>query len=355
MFYPKNLLTCSICLLAIIQLSAQPVDQYLSDYAEIVQSEMIRTGIPASIKLAQGMLESDFGRSDLATVANNHFGIKCGQAWDGGTYYKEDDEYHSDGKIKRSCFREFSSVQESFIAHSDFLAGPRKSKRYDFLFTLDTDDYKSWARGLKKSGYATDPYYPQKLIHIIEEYELHRYDINTSRESSIAEADGKSETIKRKPVNNNELSPVFAPRNKLNDRINGLRVIITEQKETPSSLAALYKVKLHKIIKYNEGIASKGDSLNAGTIVYLENKKKDFEGAKKFHTVKKGDDMYSISQKYGLKLSSLYQKNRLPQGSEPIAGEKILLRGNIKLIARPDFKSKREVMDDAEYLFAEGN
>src|SRR5690606_7158211 len=127
------------------------------------------------------MLESNCGRSDLACKANNHFGIKCGGEWSGGTYHKEDDDYRN-GKLVPSCFREFSSALESFVAHSDFLRDPRKAHRYGPLFQLDPRDYKGWAHGLSKAGYATDPHYPQRLIRLIEQYELHRFDHLTADE-----------------------------------------------------------------------------------------------------------------------------------------------------------------------------
>lgn len=153
-----------------------PVVTYIGKYKEIAQSEMQRVGIPASIKLAQGILESNSGRSTLALKANNHFGIKCGKYWEGGTFYREDDDYHN-GKLIKSCFRKFKSPNHSYMAHSDFLTNPGSQYRYGFLFDLDPLDYVSWAEGLKSSGYATDPNYANKLISVIEKYELYQFDI----------------------------------------------------------------------------------------------------------------------------------------------------------------------------------
>jgi len=148
---------------------------YIQQYKTIAQHEMDRVGIPASIKMAQAILESASGRSTLARQSNNHFGIKCGKDWKGGEVYRHDDDY-KDGLLVRSCFRAYDDPAESFRAHSDFLTDNR---RYKPLFELDIYDYKGWANGLRKAGYATDPQYPSKLIRIIEEYELHLLDLGS--------------------------------------------------------------------------------------------------------------------------------------------------------------------------------
>ena len=142
---------------------------YIQQYKTIAQQEMDRVGIPASITMAQGILESASGRSTLAKQSNNHFGIKCGKNWTGEEVYRHDDDY-KDGLLVRSCFRAYDDPAKSFMAHSDFLTDNR---RYAFLFELDVYDYKGWAHGLRKAGYATDPNYPSKLIRIIEEHELY--------------------------------------------------------------------------------------------------------------------------------------------------------------------------------------
>lgn len=169
----------------------QIVEDYINAYQFIAISEMERTGIPASIKLAQGLLESDWGRSELSEFGNNHFGIKCGGSWAGKTYYKVDDDYDSKGQLTESCFRVFESDEASYIAHSEFLIA---NKRYAFLFDYDNTDYKSWAKGLRKAGYATDPAYPSKLIGIIKKYELHQFDSMSEDDIQIlAEASNNSQ------------------------------------------------------------------------------------------------------------------------------------------------------------------
>ena len=157
----------AICNLGI----SQDNTTYINLYKDLAVAEMIRTGIPASIKLAQAMLESNCGRSELACKANNHFGIKCGNDWNGNHFKKEDDDYE-DGQLVKSCFREFRTVYDSYVAHSDFLTDPAKSARYGFLFDLKTTDYQGWANGLSRAGYATDPQYANRLISLIEKYHL---------------------------------------------------------------------------------------------------------------------------------------------------------------------------------------
>ncbi len=150
-------------------------NDYLDTYAELAVVEMYRSGIPASIILAQGLHESNYGTSDLATKANNHFGIKCKSYWQGGTYYHEDDDYNDNGNLIESCFRSYNSSLESYVDHSNFL---KYSAHYSKLFDLCRTDYKGWAYGLKECGYATDVSYSQKLIKNIEKYNLNKYDFS---------------------------------------------------------------------------------------------------------------------------------------------------------------------------------
>jgi len=170
---------------------------YIEAYKAVAVSEMERTGVPASIKMAQAILESDAGRSDLARKANNHFGIKCHSDWDGKTFKKIDDDRDRRGRLIKSCFRSYDSALESFKAHSDFLRNGSRQSRYGFLFELDINDYKGWAKGLKKAGYATSPTYHRKLIDLIERYELYRLDEMTSAEvlveNEVPEADKEEE------------------------------------------------------------------------------------------------------------------------------------------------------------------
>ena len=180
-----------------VSVFAQDRQLYIEQYKDIAIVEMHRTGIPASIKLAQGILESNAGLSMLAVKANNHFGMKCGSEWRGKTMLRKDDDRNAQGKLIKSCFRVFESAQESFVAHSEFLLDPNKKYRYGFLFDFDSDDYRSWAYGLKKAGYATNPKYPELLIRIIEDYRL--ADIDMEALAMIAQVEtGTPEKLGKK-------------------------------------------------------------------------------------------------------------------------------------------------------------
>ena len=179
-------LAASLMLLSVAAVAQVPqIEKYVSDWAPTAVREMYRSGVPASITLAQGILESRYGLSPLAADGNNHFGIKCHKDWTGKTQYHDDDE-------KGECFRVYDDADESFRDHSDFL---RYRDRYKFLFEFETMDYKSWAYGLKKAGYATDPGYPDKLIKYIEDYKLNEYDTMSlaAAEDLLAKAKGKDE------------------------------------------------------------------------------------------------------------------------------------------------------------------
>ena len=180
----SNLLTlltlfCSFTLIS----QSQPL--YIESFKTLAIQEMERTGIPASITLAQGILESAWGKGVLARSSNNHFGIKCKSDWLGSTFYLEDDDFNAEGKLIQSCFRGYETVEASYIDHSDFLVN---NKRYALLFALNPTDYVGWARGLQTCGYATDPQYAEKLIRKIEEYALFQYDLNQESETFVMEA-----------------------------------------------------------------------------------------------------------------------------------------------------------------------
>lgn len=302
---------------------------YINKYKDIAIEQMQAYGIPASITLAQGLLESGAGLSRLATQANNHFGIKCHNGWTGKTIYVDDD-------IKNDCFRSYSSARESYVDHSKFLQG----NRYKSLFSLKTTDYKGWARGLKACGYATNPQYADKLIEIIELYQLHQYDTNTpyrstSKKSSgnnidIAEAgswiekifkSGKTNKTKKKTKKEDLLGKVVK-----NHRIymyNDNLYIIAQQGETFRSIALDVNISYRSLAKYNE--RDKNTVLANGDIVYL--KKKATKAEKKYkgflHTVMAGQSMYDISQMYGIRLSSLYKMNNLPNDYMPRVGDRL--------------------------------
>jgi LysM repeat protein len=349
----------------------QSAQDYINAYKDIAVSEMKRTGIPASITLAQGMVESDFGRSTLARNANNHFGIKCHNEWNGPSVIMDDDS-------KDECFRKYTSAENSFYDHSEFL---KSRPRYSFLFDIDPVDYKAWAHGLKKAGYATNPDYPNMLIRKIEENNLMVFDVqdrngkNTASRvskpsdnrvgaSSVvkgAPADtdmakpsssdaGNENTvdvvknsnagipapsgsgqngIKNTPGNSTTDTPVNtgmavyarAPRVKEN---NNIQYIIIKDNDTREKIEQEFSLLKWELPRYND--VEQGFELKAGEILYIQPKHERAEEGKEYYIFAEGDTMYGISQKYGIKLRSLYSMNRMTEGTQAEVGEKIWLR-----------------------------
>lgn len=286
---------------------------YIDNYKEIAIQEMDRAGVPASIKLAQALLESNAGQSELAQRANNHFGMKCGNDWDGKTFYKVDDDFDDQGRPIKSCFRSYRRPEESFVAHSEFLRDPKKEWRYGFLFRLDPLDYKSWATGLKKAGYATSATYDQKLISIIERYQLFQYDRPPVTDPMVNVEESTYEDL---------LIGVF--------QVNDVDVVIAEDGETPQDIAGRTGRDIRKIMQYNEMLIKPNTLLKKGERVFLELKRNYYRGDRKFHYVKEGETMYDIAQLYGIKLEKLYMRNLMPKNSQPATNERIRLRGRTK-------------------------
>lgn len=284
---------------------AQPAERRYSrgEYVEKWKDEAIiqmnMHGIPASITLAQAILESGDGNSPLAKYANNHFGIKC-HDWTGETFIIDDD-------LRNECFRKYEAVEESYNDHSLFL---KTRSRYDDLFVLAATDYKGWAHGLKKAGYATNPQYGYLLIQVIEENNLHKYD----KEPLFAH---KNITQTKTMV----LSVGFKKHDvKVHD--NNIKFIIAKNGDTPFKIAKEFEMGLWQIYKYND--LNKAEDIKEGDIVYLQPKrsKAKFE----FHVIEKNDTMKKISQMYGVKLSKLYKRNEIKPGEELKVGSVLYLR-----------------------------
>ena len=329
-------------------------DRYIDNHSEIAISEMIRTGVPASIKLAQGMLESNWGRSKLATVANNHFGIKCGGKWSGGTFYKTDDDTDKNGKLIKSCFRAFDSTYDSFIAHSDFLSDPKKSYRYGFLFELKITDYKKWAKGLRKSGYATDPNYPKKLIQIIEKYELYKFDIQGRKQLASINTNDKILKIVNleSGVTTNESSKRNTAKNLRTSKVNSLKVVYGDGIATINDIAEANRKKALQLLKDNELFPNEHHVPKKGMLVFLQRKKSSTSGKQRYHIVNEGETMVSIAHQYGVKLKSLYSKNRIPKDSQPVIGENLNLYRQVGMSNRPKFFNEYgNDSSDGELLF----
>jgi LysM repeat protein len=311
-------ITSFFLILATLNLAAQSSTvrwEYIQRYKEIAMGEMKRTGIPASIKLAQGILESNAGASTLARKANNHFGMKCGSEWRGPTYYVKDDDYDENGQLIESCFRVYEDAESSYIAHSEFLRDPNKAYRYGFLFRLDQKDYKKWAQGLKQSGYATSPSYADALISLIDQYKLYNFDTGNMSFDEVR-------------------------------FINDVRMTLAKMGQTPEELASKYNVKTRCILKYNEGLSGAKQPLAEGQYIYLQRKRWFFRGKQQYHFVKEGETMYSIAQQYGLKLNWLYCKNRMSKGEEPAVNQKVRLRGRVKRGHSPKLRETQPLEND---------
>lgn len=331
--------------------------EYIELYKPVAIAEMERTGVPASIKMAQAILESNAGRSDLARKANNHFGIKCSSNWDGKTFKKVDDDRDRRGRLIKSCFRSYGSALESFRAHSEFLRAGDRQGRYAFLFELDVKDYKGWAKGLKRAGYATSPTYHHKLIHLIERYELYRLDEMTAEglivenEEPVAKEQEKpdpGEIILFPEPGSTPVPPTTREERLITniDYHNDVRNIVANRDEILAQLAKVADVDLDRLLRYNENLHSGNQIVPAGTRVYMQPKRKNFRGRKSWHKVKKGETMMDISIAYGIRLEHLYERNRLQPGREPVTGSTIKLRGgdvdNPPVTFNPDNKEQEE-------------
>ncbi len=280
-------------------------EAYILRYAQVAVDEMKRSGVPASITLAQGILESNSGNSTLARTANNHFGIKCHNDWNGEKVYHDDDH-------KNECFRKYNTPDQSFRDHSDFIAG---KQRYARLFELKTTDYKGWANGLKEYGYATDRNYAARLIDIIERYNLNRFD---DENIDLARID-RSKLVKTDP--DNLVVDPFQPEIKENNRI---QYVVAKEGDTFASLTKKYGLLPWQLPRYND--LPPEAQLKPGMFVYLQPKRNRAEAGFRYHIVKQGETMFEISQLYGIKLKKLYRKNRMEQGQEPVEGQKLWLR-----------------------------
>ena len=290
----NRLILTFVCLLGILSLQAQTrnkqYEEYIKQYRDIAVQEMKKYHIPASITLAQGLLESGAGQSTLARKSNNHFGIKCGSDWNGKSVRHDDDE-------RNECFRAYKHPKQSYEDHSKFLVS---RPRYASLFKLDITDYKGWARGLKKAGYATNPRYAEQLIGIIELYDLDKYD--------------KKGGLKWMKENPNPHQPYIA---------NGLVYIVVRQGDTWKSISKEFDISRKKLRKYND--LYKGYELKVGDILYLEKKNRRADKEHIVHVLRAGESMYSISQKYGIRLKRLYKLNKMSE-DEPTPEVGTILR-----------------------------
>ena len=270
---------------------------YIEKYKDLAITEQERHAIPASITMAQALLESSAGVSRLATIGNNHFGIKCGKDWTGDVMHHDDDQLGE-------CFRKYKKPIESFEDHSLFL----KRQRYAFLFQYDITDYKAWANGLSRAGYATDPTYPEKLIKIIETYDLAKLDTKAKAVEPAEDAPNYEQLWGYIEIENN-----------------GVRCVRVITKDKLSNVAKAFKMSEKKLLYYNDLMANM-DVLEAGDYVYLWFKKNRADSRFEEHTVEAGESMHSISQLYGIKLKKLYKLNDLEYGTPAEVGKVLQLQ-----------------------------
>lgn len=307
----KKILLTSFIFLNIINFSYSQINtrqEYISKYQVLAIKEMMRSGIPASIIMAQACLESADGNSQLAQMSNNHFGIKCKSDWNGQTVYFDDDKHNE-------CFRSYRTVEDSYRDHTDFLM---QSIRYAPLFEYGPTDYKSWARGLKRAGYATANDYDKQLIDIIEKFKLH----NLDKQWSAAEIANFKPMQPTRPDHEPLVINPYRPRNVV--RRNGLKTVVVRAGDTFETIAQEFGLKDWELYSFND--YQKGYRPKPNEIIYIENKKQKASRGEPTHTFEADESMHYISQLYGIKLRPLYRRNDMKFGEQPAPGQVIYLR-----------------------------
>ena len=303
-------LACMWCVIQFVfsQNRNNHYENYIEMYKDLAITEMEKHHIPASITLAQGLLESSAGRSKLSRYFNNHFGIKCGRTWEGKKTYHNDDR-------PNECFREYDHPRQSFEDHSLFLM---KNGRYAFLFQLDMKDYKGWAHGLKKAGYATNPRYGNILVSLIERYELYRFDQEYAKSIDVdSKIIQRQKGKKQSEGVSSGLHQAYIA--------NGLVYIVVNNGDSWESISNELGISIRKLQKYND--LYKGYSLKEGDVLYLKQKNKKGPKGTFSHILREGESMYSVSQKYGIRLKNLYKLNRMSEDSPaPKVGEVLRVR-----------------------------
>ena len=318
------LLCARVGVMSVAAKERQTREEYVEKYKAIAIAHMERYGIPASITMAQGILESDSGNSYLSRTSNNHFGIKCKKSWTGRKVYHDDD-------AKGECFRAYPSVEASYQDHADFLD---QSPRYDSLFAYASDDYRSWARGLKACGYATAPDYAERLVKIIESMKLYLLDKENGHkiysaaktavenaeawwESNIATSDEQiNPNAFRVTVNSHKGYGVY--------RSNHTFYVVAKEGDTFESVGEIFDISPKMLRKFND--VAKDAKLSKGDIVYIERKKTQWLGNVMQHKVLRDENLYSLSQSYGIRLKSLVKLNRMRDGEDVKKGDIIRLK-----------------------------
>ncbi|MCS6990576.1 MAG: LysM peptidoglycan-binding domain-containing protein [Chitinophagales bacterium] len=303
-------------LLAVLQLSVaqaqgydmEDVEAYIDKHKDLAIEEMARSGIPASIKLAQAIIESGAGKSPLAVKANNHFGIKCHTGWEGERYYYDDDQ-------QNECFRKYASVRDSYRDHSEFL---RSRSRYAVLFTYDVRDYVAWAKGLKACGYATNPRYAEVLIKCIEDYDLHQWDLSEKERDRWFARINNTESKTEQAASSSEGFNLAERINTHND----VKYVYLQPGESLHELATALRISVNRLLRYND--VADPAQLPPGSRVYIQPKRN--HGPMREHIVKPGETMFDIAQQHAIQLEKLYEKNKMILGTQPAVGEVLYLR-----------------------------
>lgn len=317
------LLLCLFATTLFAQAGNEKVQNYVQQWSNTAVNNMHKYGIPASIILAQGILESGSGQSKLALEGNNHFGIKC-HDWTGDKIYHDDDK-------KQECFRKYSSADQSYADHAEFL---KNRSRYAFLFDYKTTDYKSWAKGLKKAGYATNPKYPDLLIRLIEEYELYKYDDGSAKAQPeiVAKATASTKTKKLKPERT-KLKPkedegnfgptvgVFVGRN-VQVHKNNIKYVEAKEGDTPQKIADDLELGLWQITKYND--VENRYRFAEGETVFIQPKRG--KGKRTKDVVQEGEDLRLFSQRVGVKIKKIIKYNGLPENATVSVGQELRLK-----------------------------
>lgn len=308
----------------------QTREEYIDRYKHIAISHMERYGIPASITMAQGILESDCGNSWLSVQSNNHFGIKCKSNWKGRSVRHTDD-------APNECFRAYDSVEESYRDHAEFLDS---QPRYDSLFAYSATDYKSWARGLKAAGYATAPDYAQRLIRIIEESQLYLLD-RPDGERLYASRTGKASdpeawfsgqtSVEHVASEALEIDPddyrvtINAHRGYNVYETNGVHYVVAKADDTFEHIGELFRVSARNLRKFNE-VTDKTAQPVAGESIFIARKQKRWEGNARHHICREGETVYSVAQSYGIRTASLLKLNKMKSDARLVAGQQLRIK-----------------------------
>ncbi|ODT52782.1 MAG: hypothetical protein ABS68_07545 [Niastella sp. SCN 39-18] len=321
----RRILICLCLLVASTALQAQDkniIQTYIETYRELAIAEMQRTGVPASIKLAQGIHETMAGTSVLVNKSNNHFGIKCKSTWKGESVSHDDD-------ARGECFRKYVRAEDSYKDHSDFLRG---NQRYASLFALDPEDYKNWAYGLKKAGYATNPKYPVIIIKLIEDYNLQDYtlialgkkpagDIMVAKREMPANDLPVVAAVQREEMIAPPASEKTYPDGEF--RINDTKVVFARKGTSFLAIAQQYNIPLKRLFEFNDDMPEE-EEVAFDQLLFLQRKRKT--GATDFHLVQPGETIYDIAQEEGIRLESLLEYNHLTEEQDPAAGEMLYLK-----------------------------